>query len=165
VHKTKNSYPKPITSKLSEESIQILYNIQGLLGCKNLDEKISQLGEDIRAIMPRKYEFDFDFKKTISEVFEDLVKSHKKLDNVSNAKNNDWMQRLVLKVWEVDPAVFEFHNFACTIGFDGTIIDFMANAVINSFVERNWSVKYYWNQELEEVIPILIDNRGIEHVS
>jgi hypothetical protein len=72
--KTENTQPSSIQSTLSEESIQILYNIQGLYGCKNLDETVSKLNEDIITIMPRKYEFNFGFNKTISEVFEDMYK-------------------------------------------------------------------------------------------
>ena len=96
VHKTENTLPRPIMSTLSEESIQILQNIQGLFGCKNLDETVSQLNEDIRSIMPRKYEFDFDFNKSIGGVFEELYDKYREnklfrkiLERITLGKNDE----------------------------------------------------------------------------
>jgi hypothetical protein len=38
----------------------------------------------------------------------------------------------------------------------------MATAVIESFKEKNWNVRYYWNEDLKEEMPIIIGPRGHE---
>lgn len=119
--------------------------------------------------MPRKYEFDFDFNKTISEVFEDLYQKYtenklfrKILEKITYGKNDEIIQRLTLNNWGVDPAVFAFHDIACGQGFDGTIIDYMTAAGINAYTDRNYDVKHYWNEELSERMPIIIGPYGNE---
>jgi hypothetical protein len=148
---------------ISSESRQILNNLMGLLGTPNLDETIKQLDRDVRVIMPIKYEFDHDFKQSISEVFKYIYNEYKenkvKNDNIMTAQNNNWIQGLILRIWMVEEAVFAFYKIS---GFDGTIIDMMSTAVINSFTNLGWKVKYYFNEVLEKNQPILITPDGIE---
>jgi len=150
----------------SAESMKKLQNIQGLYGYKTLDETVNQIYEDVINIMPLKYEYDLVFTKTISEVFrkisEDYKANKKKLDNIINAKKDDWIQRLVLKIWGVDSAVLAFHDISSDLGFKGTIIEFMANAVIGSFEEKGWKIKHYHNTDIGENSPILVDPMGNE---
>lgn len=153
-------------SLISNESIQTLYNIQGLYGISSLDETIKQLEKDVRVIMPIKYEFDHDYTTTIGDVFKTIYDRYKGIkiitDDIFSAKNDDTTQRVVLDLWKVDPAVFAFHDISYGAGFEGTITDMMSNAVLHSYTSLGWQIKYYFNETLGKKMPILITPNGKE---
>lgn len=161
------AYESADTNLLSKKSLQILYNIQAVYGKNSLEETVIQLGEDFRTIFPYKYEFDLEHILTISDVFTYIIKEYKELkrikDNIISAKNNDWIQRLVLKIWGVDPAVFALQDILlANNAVKETIIHSMSKAYIYSFKNSNWGIKYYYNKVLNEEMPIIITPNGSE---
>jgi hypothetical protein len=151
---------------LSKESRKILYHIMGVYGKTSLDETVKQIGEDFRAIFPIKYEFDYDDSKNIREVFvqmhDDYKSTKQSLENILQAKDNNFLQSLLFQTWDIDPAVPVIYQLAKSRGFEGTMFEFVSKAAIETFKEKHWNVKYYYNNELGSMQPIIVDPRGKE---
>ena len=102
----KKETPKTSSLDLSEESIKLLRNLQGLLGKENLDDTIKAVSEDFREIIREKYRYDLDNEKSIKEVFSDFKDAYRIMENIDK---NELQLRLLEKIkFDEDPLPYYY---------------------------------------------------------
>ena len=135
---------------LSSESISKLGHLQAMYGAQSPDETIEIIFEDLRSLFQLKYRFDNDVDKTPSEVLSNVVETNddkiKAFDNIINAKNDNFQQRLVFRAWELDPKVNDLFEVLIRPESKMTLLKFMETAVLGAFEKIGFNLDY----DLEE---------------
>lgn len=116
--------------------------------------------------MPLKYEFDLELSKTLGDVFENIIELYKynerSLNNILSAKKSVFHQTLVLRLWGMGWEVKALYDLmSVNHGFDGTLIEFMEKSTINEFTSLGWKFEKYWNEDTQELLPIIITPTGM----
>jgi len=62
----------------------------------------------------------------------------------------------------VDEVTFFLYNFSVAKDYRGSIIDFMNEAVKQSYIEVGWEFGRYYNQKLNEYHALITDPNEIE---
>ena len=68
----------------------------------------------------------------------------------------------VFHAWGIDPAVKAFYELCTSPESNETMLQFMEKAVTGSFTNHGWRIRYYWNKELDQKMPIIITPDGLE---
>jgi hypothetical protein len=162
--KLNKSSTKTTGYELSQESLTKIGYMQGMYGAKTHDEAIATIYEDIRVLMKLKYKYDDNPEKKLSQVFKETLldfDSGDFLSKVNKARGSFFHQMIVLILLGIDPAVKAFYDITRPPDTH-TVLEFMERAVIGSFENKGWNVRYYWNEILKEKMPIITDPFGRE---
>lgn len=150
---------------LSSESMIKIGHLQAMYGAKSPDEAIEKIFEDLRVLNRLKFRFDNDVNKTPSQVLSKIVENNDNkiasYDNIFTPKISFFHQMIVFNVWGIDPAVKAFHEMVTPPGSNDTLLQFMENAVIGSYNKIGFKVEYYWNEVLEQNMPIITTPEGV----
>lgn len=72
-----NKKEEKVFTQISQESIQFIYTLMGMLGKNSLDETVRTIYNDYRTIIGAKYRFDIDNERSVSEVFNEFEESYR----------------------------------------------------------------------------------------
>jgi hypothetical protein len=78
-------------------------------------------------------------------------------DVYRDTRDNEVLRNMMLINLGVDEVTFFLYNFSVAKDYRGSIIDFMNEAVKQSYIEVGWEFGRYYNQKLNEYHALITD--------
>jgi hypothetical protein len=152
--KVKEEKDIPKTSQsLSRKTLNKLYDLQNRLGKKDLDETITTISEDYKTILREKYKYDFEDEKTVAQVFEEFMESHRILNSLD--KNESQLKIFEKINREENPLIYywvEFSKNGQPVNFFDLLAKYTrAQVDAYSYINRDNPSRYSSEEELLEI--------------
>jgi hypothetical protein len=136
------------------------------MGAKDVDSAIEKMYNDFVLINSKKIRFDPNNEKSISQVFNQLLKELDERVDIADllemVKNNDAHRNAMRTNLGVDEVTFFLYQLGSSEGYRGTIIDYLNDAVKRDYIDKGWRFGEYYNPKLKDFHQKIIDPSGKE---